>query len=354
MSKLSDEEIEELLEQLDDEFEELSEQSEFNDIYKEVDQIGHLITQLSLMIPAVRQRGYVHSGQMEDKLAAYASRWPQIEPEVNENIESSIDYLDDYKQDAENDLDKADDTWKNKHIDAAQHSISLFAKEVDKARKDVQSMYTPIHIGLQEVEAELEQIVWMLDQIEESQEIRLQPAEGPYAAVEAEWELDGKEGPDGILFLTDQRLLFEQKEKIAKKKFLNLITTESELVQKLLLNVSIPEIESVEHSEEGGFLGMGKADVLKLVFASSAPVSRARFHLKGQDSSDWAAWIKKMQTGNVDRDRVQSARAEREKVKAITFPEQCPGCFAALPSPPHGVTTVTCEFCGRTIQPLTK
>jgi hypothetical protein len=92
-------------------------------------------------------------------------------------------------------------------------------------------MYTPIYDGLKEIEAELEHIVWMLDQIEESQEIRLHPAEGPYAAVGAEWQLDGEEGPDGILFLTDQRLLLEQKEKIATKKFLGLITTESESVQ---------------------------------------------------------------------------------------------------------------------------
>jgi hypothetical protein len=59
-----------------------------------------------------------------------------------------------------------------------------------------------------------------------------------------------------------------------------------------------------------------------------------------------------MQTGKIDRDRVQSAQAEKEKVVAITFPEQCPGCFAAVPSQPHGVTAVTCEFCNRTIQPL--
>jgi hypothetical protein len=76
MSKLSEEEVEELLGQLDDQFQELCEQSEFGDIYEEVDQVGHLIIQLPLAITAVRQRGYVHSGQMEEKLAAYARRWP--------------------------------------------------------------------------------------------------------------------------------------------------------------------------------------------------------------------------------------------------------------------------------------
>ena len=352
MAKLSDEEIEVLLEELDRKFESLSEKSEFSDIYQEVDQVGHLITQLPLTITAVRQRGYVHSGQMEEKITAFARRWKKIEEEVKDTIDNSIDYLADYEEDAGDDLDKADDTWKNKHLQAAQDSINLFSREVEKARQDAQSMYRPILQGLQEVEARLAHVIWMLDQIDASQEIRMQPTEGPYAAVEAEWQVDDDEGPDGILYLTDQRLLFEQKEKIATKKFLGFITTESESVQKLLLDIRVTDIESVEHSEEGGIFGLGKADMLRLVFKASAPLSRARFHLQGQDSSDWAAWIKQMQTGKIDRDRVESAQAEKEEVANIKFPAQCPGCFAAVPQQSHGVTAVTCEFCSRTIQPI--
>ncbi|MCP5101691.1 MAG: hypothetical protein GY943_39620, partial [Chloroflexi bacterium] len=160
MSKRSDEEIEDLLEQLDDQLQKLSEQSEFGDIYEEVDQVGHLITQLPMAITAVRQRGYVHSGQMEEKLAAYTRRWPQIEPEVKDNIENSVEYLVDYEEDADDDLSKADDTWKNKHLNAARDSVSIFAKEAEKARNDVKSMYAPIYDGLVEIDAELEHIGW--------------------------------------------------------------------------------------------------------------------------------------------------------------------------------------------------
>jgi len=352
MAKLSDDEIEVLLEELDSQYKELSDQSLFDNIHQELDRIGHQLTDLPLTLTAVRKRGYVHSGQMEGTLKTYRKRWKKIESETRDVITNSVDYLDDYAENAGDDLDKADDTWKNKHLDRAQRSINLFSEEIDKATENIESIYGPVRDALNEISSTLSHAEWMLDQIDQSQEIRLQLAEGPYAAVEAEWERDGKEGPDGIFILTDQRLLFEQKEKVATKKLFGLFTTESESVQELLLDVSIQEIDSVEHGEEGGFLGIGSADILKLVFAASAPLSRARFHLKGQESSDWAIWIKNAKTGMLDRERVKSAQAEREEATSITFPEQCPGCFAAVPPQPHGITAVTCEFCGRTVQPV--
>ena len=44
-------------------------------------------------------------------------------------------------------------------------------------------------------------------------------------AVRATWQKGGEDNPQGILYLTDQRLLFEQKQEIGAKKVL-FITTE--------------------------------------------------------------------------------------------------------------------------------
>ena len=52
MAKLSDDEIEELLEELDDQFQELSEKSEFGDIYRALDKVGHRLAELPLTITA--------------------------------------------------------------------------------------------------------------------------------------------------------------------------------------------------------------------------------------------------------------------------------------------------------------
>lgn len=60
------------------------------------------------------------------------------------------------------------------------------------------------------------------------------PGESVVRAVKAVWTRDQKEDredPDGILFLTDQHLIFEQREEIASKKVL-FVTTERQKVQQ--------------------------------------------------------------------------------------------------------------------------
>ena len=98
---------------------------------------------------------------------------------------------------------------------------------------------------------------------------------------------------------------------------------------------------------------MGKDDIVEMVFDSTAQLSRARFHLKGQDSSVWATMIKRVQTGEINEDRSDEYVDELAAAEAITasFPTQCPTCFAAITPPDRGVTSMSCEFCGAVIQP---
>ncbi len=154
--------------------------------------------------------------------------------------------------------------------------------------------------------------------------------------------------------MTDQRILFEQREEVVTKKVLGIFKSESEKHQRLLLEAQIAEVESVSHKEEGGFLGMGKDDILELVFAATVPVSRARFHLQGQDSSDWAVMLKRVQTGEIDEDRADEYVDDLEDADAIaaSFPTQCPNCLAAVPAPPRGTSSLLCEFCGTVIKPV--
>jgi hypothetical protein len=152
-----------------------------------------------------------------------------------------------------------------------------------------------------------------------------------------------------VLFLTDQRLLFEQKEEVVTKKRFGLFKAESEVIQKLWLDIAVHDIASVEDSEEGGFLGMGKADILEMTCSGKAPISRARFHLKGQDSSDWRATIKRVQSGEMEAERHrQAVRKEPD----LSFPTNCPNCLATLPEPHRGASYVKCEFCGSNIGPV--
>lgn len=238
-------------------------------------------------------------------------------------------------------------------ISGANTAVSTGGTKVSAAKSAIRGMYDDLQSELNKIEYQMNHVDWILDQLDESPDIRMREAEGPIEAVEAFWQRDGKEGPKGILYLTDQRLLFEQKEEIVTKKRFGIFKADSETVHKLHLDIDIHDIESVQHSEEGGFLGMGKDDIMELVFSANAPISRGRFHLKGQDSADWAGYIKRVQSGEIDDDRDEDYLEEIEEALAVSgsFPARCPNCFADVPPPPRGVSSVQCDFCGGTINP---
>jgi len=334
------------------EYESLEQDGSLGDIYDTVGEIETKLTKMPLDLDALRRRGYVHSGQLEDRLAALDEDWDEVMPKVEAELKRQASRLDRELDAVERKVAQMS-SGTTAAISGAKTAVSTGQSKVSAAKSAISGMYDDLEAELYKIENEIRHIDWIMDQLDESPEIRLREAEGPIAAVEAFWHQDGDEGPKGVLYLTDQRLLFEQKEEVVTKKRFGIFKSESEMVQKLQLDIAAHDIESIKHKEEGGFLGMGKDDILELICSANAPVSRARFHLKGQDSSDWAGYIKRVQTGEINEDREEDYMEEIEEAEAKigTFPTRCPNCFADVPVPPRGVSSVTCEFCGTTITP---
>ncbi|MEZ4510742.1 MAG: hypothetical protein R3C62_02615 [Chloroflexota bacterium] len=335
---------------LEREFEQAEKQSQLSAIYDDIGKFDSKLVEYPLAVDGLRARGYVHSGQLEDQIEALDDKWDAVRPRVESALQMQVRRLDSQLNLAERQVSQMGSLA---GIKGAETAVSALSTQVSAAERAVSGLYQGLENELDSIGSRLSNLGKMLDLYEGSPEIRLYEAEGPLLAVEAEWEQDGDEGPDGYLFLTDQRLIFEQREEVVTKRRFGIFKAESEKIQKVLIEVQAHEIEQVSHKEEGGFLGMGKADILELVFAPAAPVTRARFHLKGQDSSDWAAMIKRVQTGEIDRDRAEEYLddVEAAKVVAASFPTTCPACFAAVAPPPRGATSVTCEFCSTVILP---
>lgn len=335
---------------IETEFEQLEKRAQLSAIYDAIGQFDSRLVEFPLQVDALRDRGYVHSGQLEDQLEAIDDKWDEIRPRVETALQEQVQRLDGVLDEAEQKVNRMTTAV---GVKGAETAVASLSRQVSAAESAVEGLYQGLDIELDKIGYQLTNIGRMLDLYEGSPEIRLYEAEGPLMAVEAEWEQDGDEGPDGYLFLTDQRLLFEQREEVVTKRKFGIFKSESEKIQKVLIEVQTHEIEQVSHKEEGGFLGMGKADILELVFADTAALTRARFHLKGQNSSEWATMIKRVQTGEIDGDRADEYLEEVEAAEAVTasFPTECPTCFAAVQPPPRGATSVTCEFCNTVIMP---
>ncbi|MEZ4592353.1 MAG: hypothetical protein R3D55_14600 [Chloroflexota bacterium] len=341
------------IDRIHDKFERLESQAQLEDIFSAIGKIDNQLTELPFTLESLRDRGYVHSGRLEDKLEALDDKWDEVRPRVESAIAEQVTRLDRELDQTERQVTRLSNANAAvvKSVDSAVDSLG---SRITAARRALDGLYDGIQTELYQIEYALGQVGKMLDLMAGSQEIRLQEAEGPLLAVKAEWQQDGDEGPKGYLFLTDQRLLFEQREEVVTKKRFGIFKAESEMVQKLLVAGQVHEIEQITHKEEGGFLGMGKDDILELVFAATANLSRARFHLDGQDSEDWAAMLNRIQSGEIDSDRSEAYLDELDaaEITSASFPEQCPNCFAAIPPQPRGVTVYTCEFCGATVPPL--
>ncbi|MCA9916316.1 MAG: hypothetical protein KC445_00110 [Anaerolineales bacterium] len=340
---------------IQDKFERLESQAQLEDIFSAIGKIDSQLTQLPFTLESLRDRGYVHSGQLEDKLEALDDKWDEVRPRVEKAVAEQVNRLDRELDQTERQVDRLGNA-NAALVNSVDSAVDSLGSRITAARRALDGLYDGIQTELYQIEYALGQVGKMLDLMAGSSELHLKEAEGPLLAVKTEWQQDGEEGPKGYLFLTDQRLLFEQREEVVTKKRFGIFKAESEMVQKLLIDVQVHEIEQISHKEEGGFLGMGKDDILELVFAASAPLSRARFHLDGQDSEDWAAMLNRIQSGEIDGDRSEEYLDELEaaEITSASFPEQCPNCYAAIPEQPRGVTVYTCEFCGATVQPISR
>jgi hypothetical protein len=345
-------ELEIEIDRIQDTFARLRAAVELSDVFQSIGRLDARLADLPVEIEGLRSRGYAHAGLLEEDVSALQRQWLQTRPRVEATLKQNVTRLRHELNSVERQVDRLS-VRNASAISAAGTAVNGLQSQVEATRRSVSGLYGGLQERLVTIEATLNQIDWVLEQFDQSAAVKLRETEAPLLAAEAEWQRDGEEGPKGVLFLTDQRLLFEQKETVATKKLLGIFTTDTKTVQRLLLEVPVHEVEKVSHSEEGGFLGMGKKDILELVLGARAPVSRARFRIQGQESSDWTVWITRAQTGDIDRDREEGYAAEVEaaEARAAAFPAQCPFCLAPLPRPPRGALTVTCEYCGTVITP---
>lgn len=332
-------------------FDTLAEKAQLADIYKAIGDFDAKLMSLPIDLEALRGRGYVHNEQLEDRLEAVDDKWDDARPRVEAALAKYVKQLDTETDRVERLVNRG--ASNQSALTSLQSTVDGLDTQINSASSAISGLYGGISSELSSVSWAMSQAGQMLDLIDGSQDVRLRETEGPLLAVKTVWQRDGeKEGPEGILFLTDQRLLFEQRQEVVTKKRFGLFKADSTMVQELLLDIPVQEIEKVSHKEEGGFMGMGKADILEIIFSANAPLSRGRFHLKGQKSSDWATTIKRIQTGEINSDRADAYEDELEETDAVVFPTQCPGCFAPIQPPARGAASVTCGFCGTVVVPV--
>ncbi len=315
-------------------------------------QLGDLDSVLSglpVSLQQVRQGGYLYKGYLEQKVEVLRQQWQGLRQRLDSEAAQQSRYLVQQADALQQRLSSMGANYYAPTLDALERDLNALQGKVNDVVSTLQGTFDDIQSNAQQTAGQLKQIAWLQQQVAEASFGGMRPGENVVEGIAAQYLTEGdKDGPKGILYLTDQRLLFEQKEDVATKKVL-FVTTAKERVQKLLLEAPIGGVQP--RASESGAL-MWKKELLE-VDMTQATVSRARFKLEG-DSAPWPGLIGRIRTGEIAGEKVgaaPAAAAAPEQPPAPAAPTVCPTCGARLAAEiVRGMQSITCAYCGTVVR----
>ncbi len=284
--------------------EELESRSQMSEVRADVANLDANLNHALSLLESARDKGYKYQKDLEDIAMDAMSRWQSIRGDVEANIETQARQASRFYEPVNKQVNRL-----NSVLSSASGATSLLSSTESEVRQALNSVYEverTIEAAYDDIESQANQLTtrltrihWALTQTEEAC-FDLGEDEDLYMAVKARWDKEGKDDPEGILYLTNQRLVFERKEKVATKKVL-FIATEKELVQEVLGAQPLSNIENIKAQSKGVF---GHQDFLEVDFGKQT----VPFHLDGQDSEDWAVWIKNAKSGKIEEERTTGSK----------------------------------------------
>ncbi|HVU10453.1 MAG TPA: hypothetical protein VHD90_04205 [Phototrophicaceae bacterium] len=327
-------------------FDSLYSQAQLSDVSNAVNNLTRDIGSLPTDIASVRSRGYAFASYLEHKAEVLAQNWNSLRANVESSLSMEISRLTSEVNQLRYRIDAAEALRGNPNalqgqLPALEDAVQRLESLRSSAQSRLENIYSTLQNDTAQTHDQLQQIKWYLDQRDEAKFPFLQ-GEALFLAAKAEWEL-GREHPNGILYLTDQRLLFEEKETVGK----TLGLFGGKKVQELKLNLPLNQVQKVD-PENKGFLG-GK-DILHFTLAAGAPYAQITVEVKGGVKSKfWAAQIQRMIEGKTSDER--AIQPDKETIEALQkAPTACPSCGGTLPQLVAGQRQTECPYCGAVVR----
>jgi hypothetical protein len=303
-------------------------------------------------VKEMRTKGYVFEKDLEARAADFVKQWGALHPSLVSQINAQAATLQSSLRSIDLKMTQLGSLQNNPAaarplMQTIENEMDLLEDKVRSAEGTISGMYNTLNNQVYAAKKHLDDVDKMLTQLAEAT-FKLLPTEGGIMAVKAVWCKDVKErddDPEGVLFLTDQRLIFEQREEVATKKIL-FIATEKKKVQELKWEAPVALVEQIQTSKQGL---MKNEDHLDLRFGSGAPMQTIHLHI-WQPCEEWLALINRAKSKDFDQTRaVAIDQAAVDKIKAL--PSQCPSCGANLDQVVlRGQEAVKCEYCGFVIR----
>jgi hypothetical protein len=322
-------------------------------VFETLERTTQNLHSLDRSLAEIRARGYRFGRDWETQLSTLNGRWPQQHAQAAQLLENERRVLSTASRDVESLLQRAGRDAAL--ITTAESRIRDLQNNTGAAERRIRNTFEGTQSQAQALQQEINRAKSLLDALD-SASFDLLPEEHGIAVCGATWTTDQQQ-PEGLLFLTDARLVFEQRQEVAKKKVL-FITTEKELIQQKLWESPIGAVEELETEDKKAFLRRQEFLTLRFSERTRDLPSDVTLQLKGADNDTWRTLIRRAKSGQMDVERFGApppdqslaAQIDQETVApAKELPTVCPNCAARLPAVFKGMKQVSCDYCGTTV-----
>jgi hypothetical protein len=286
--------------------EDLRTRSTFGAITSDISTLGSDLNRMVELLESARREGYRYQADLEKIAYDAVDQWERVRPQVLEavqvqarSLQSQLASINPMLQTLNTNL--ANPAAAGPLLRDAQTQVNHVLDQVSQMERDLENNYDQAKTRVREANGRLTNIHWAMDQLKEAK-FKLAAGEDLVLAVPTRWDMEGKNDPEGVLYLSNKRLVFERKEKVATKKIL-FITTASELVQEVLIDQPLSNLRSIKADNKGLF---GHQDYLLSEF-NDPKLGSVSFHINGQESKDWAVMVERARSGQIDSERVNAS-----------------------------------------------
>jgi len=315
-----------------------------------VEDVTHSVDKLDQDLNELETRGYQFSAGWAASADLLARRWRRQRSEVMRLIDNERRALRDSARSVERILAEA--SRNHDLIDEAEARVDAVESSVDSAEQRIRGAFSKTQGEINEIQRKVDHAHDLLDNLADAS-FQLYPDEDGVDFCEVVWDSD-HEKPEGLLFLTTNRLIFERREKVAKKKVL-FIAVKKELVQEKLWESPIGAVSELDSQDERAFLKRKELLTLRFSERTRETPGEITLQLKHTDNDAWVEKIHRVQSGKIDLARPdqeipQPAAGESDlSQEDQEVPTICPNCSAPLPPAFKGMQQLACDYCGTVV-----
>ena len=257
------------------------------------EKIGQQVNTVQDQFQKIEQRGYAFLADLKRKLPDLRDQWDTARDQLHDTLTQQQVAIKKVVGETGAYIERV------KEVDTAglnksETMVNTLQKTVEDAEEALGKLVEPITSAINAITSELYKIDRYLDARDEAS-FDFESGERVILADKAEWVVTGKgkEDPDGIVYLTDRRVIFEQKEKTGKK--LGLFGGKKE--QEIEWAITLDQIANIE-TENKGLLG-GK-DMITLTLSAGAEHNPLVMEIKSADNKFWKDMLEKAKSGKVE------------------------------------------------------